>query len=146
MWVNGKELNKETDIKVLLKEIKSGRKVSSLVFDIKVKAQKQNDSTSEILIKKDKTLLLEKLNDKANNYQIDLSVFSKLYSVASVIYKTENIEIELLGLVELTNKKTKRSPIEFMLHIINEKQKLYNNSENQSVRSEEHTSELQSRF
>ena len=133
-----KELNQETDLNIELEEIKKGRQVVELVFKIANK-KKINKNELKETTKKEETFddsqddLLSELNKKASNYQLDAELFNTIDQIASKIYRADQKEREMLGLIEYTNKNASKNYIGFLLHIIKEKEKIYKKEGNPSI-------------
>ncbi|HLR00474.1 MAG TPA: replication initiation protein [Sphingobacterium sp.] len=132
------ELNQETDLNIELEEIKRGRQVVELVFKIANK-KKINKNELKETTKKEETFddsqddLLSELNKKASNYQLDAELFNTIDQIASKIYRADQKEREMLGLIEYTNKNASKNYIGFLLHIIKEKEKIYKKEGNPSI-------------
>src|SRR5699024_977508 len=131
------ELNNKTDLKVTFKEIKKGRRVVKLVFNIK--QVRSNILEYELLDQElrvktnTSTGLLGKLNQHAEHYQIDSKEFNRIYSIASKIYEDSKIDTELMGLITYTNKNANKNPIGFMIHILKHKEEIYNGGGDASI-------------
>jgi len=131
------ELNNKTDLKVIFKEIKKGRRVVKLVFNIK--QVRSNILEYELLDQElrvktnTSTGLLGKLNQHAKHYQIDSKEFNRIYSIASKIYEESKIDIELMGLITYTNKNANKNPIGFMIHILKHKEEIYKDGGDASI-------------
>jgi len=142
------ELNNKTDINVTYEEIKEGRSVVSLVFYIK-QIKKPLFEMENVLYKKNESevevaSLFDRMNKSAMNFEIDLNVYTNLYSIASNIYEQSKIEEELLGLVAFTNNNASKNPIGFMIHILKSKEKTHSNGGNPSIIEGELKSSFQS--
>src|SRR5699024_2491892 len=77
--------------------------------------------------------LLNELNKKALNYQLDIELFNMIDQIASKIYTADQKEKEMLGLIEYTNKNASKNYIGFLLHILKEKEKIYKKEGNPSI-------------
>src|SRR5699024_7635742 len=126
-----KELNEETDLMVELEEVKKGRQVIELIFKIKRK-QNINQKNAELnienkdIITESKEEFLKKLNNKAINFVVDVELFETINNIAMNIYDEEKKEHEILALIEYTNERATKNHIGFLLHILKEKEKIYN--------------------
>src|SRR5699024_6386446 len=131
------ELNSKTDLKVTFKEIKKGRRVVKLAFNIKQVRSNilEYELFNQELHKKanSSTDLLGILNQHAEHYQIDSKEFNKIYSIATKIYEESNIETELMGLITYTNKNANKNPIGFMIHILKDKEEIYKDGGDGSI-------------
>ncbi len=122
-----KEVNDKTDIQVTFKEIRKGRRVVKIEFAIK------HDKEKEITIDNPKKeefdqVLFDDLSD-LTNFELSLSGFKRIESIAKNIYTKEDNYIEQLELlVELANHKFKQgnidNPVGFMIRHIEEKEGL----------------------
>jgi len=133
-----KELNEETDLNIELEEVKKGRQVIELIFKIKKKQNsKQKNAELNIenknIITESKENFLKKLNNKAGNFTIDLELFGTINNIAMNIYDEDKKEQEILALIEYTNKYATKNHIGFLLHILKEKEKIYNKAGNPSI-------------
>src|SRR5699024_5253501 len=77
---------------------------------------------------------LKKLNNKAVNFTIDVELFGKINNIAMGIYEEDKKGHEILALIEYTDKYATKNHIGFLLHILKEKEKIYNNAGNASIR------------
>src|SRR5699024_7571332 len=133
-----KELNGETDLNIELEEVKKGRQVTELIFKIR-KKQNLKPKNAELnienngIITESKEDFLEKLNNKAVNFTVDVELFEKINNIDMGIYEEDKKEYEILALIEYTNKYAKKNHIGFLLHILKEKEKIYNNAGNPSI-------------
>jgi len=133
-----KELNEETDLMIELEEVKKGRQVIELIFKIK---RKQNinqknaklDIENKEITTESKEDFLKKLNNKAINFTVDVELFETINNIAMNIYNEEKKEHEILALIEYTNERATKNHIGFLLHILKEKEKIYNNAGNPSI-------------
>src|SRR5699024_8981729 len=60
-------------------------------------------------------------------------VIGKINNIAMDIYEEDKKEYEILALIEYTNKYATKNHIGFLLHILKEKEKIYNNAGNPSI-------------
>src|SRR5699024_8367926 len=76
---------------------------------------------------------LKKLNNKAGNFTIDVELFGTINNIAMNIYDEDKKEQEILAIIEYTNKYATKNHIGFLLHILKEKEKIYNKAGNPSI-------------
>src|SRR5690625_7308012 len=78
--------------------------------------------------------IFEKMNKKAHNFEITKSVFLNIISIAFRIYDKEKVSDELINLVKLANSKAETNSVGFMIHIIRDKEKIYNSGGDPSIK------------
>ena len=137
------EVNNETDINVSYKEIKEVRKVVAIEFKVKNTVHNSigldvisDEVPSDELNYTDKELdidLYHKINSVFNNFELPINVFKIIYSTAQKIYTSDKLESELLALAEFTKQKSTENPSGFMIHIIREKEKIFNTGKDPSI-------------
>src|SRR5699024_9402961 len=133
-----KELNGETDLNIELEEVKKGRQVKELIFKIR-KKQSLKPKNAELnienngIITESKEDFLKKLNKKTINIKVNVKLIGKINNIAMGKYEKDKKEYEILALIEYTNKYATKNHIGFLLHILKEKEKIYNNAGNPSI-------------
>src|SRR5699024_6531177 len=75
----------------------------------------------------------KKLNNKAGSFTIDIELLGTINNIATSIYDEDKKEQEILALIEYTNKYATKNHIGFLLHILKEKEKIYNKAGNPSI-------------
>src|SRR5699024_11326858 len=93
---------------------------------LKPKNDELNIENNDI-ITESKENFLKQLNNKAVNFTVDVEIFGKINNIAMNIYDEDKKEYEILALIEYTNKHATKNHIGFLLHILKEKEKIYNN-------------------
>lgn len=135
------DINAKTDIEFSFIEIKKGRKVKAIKFDIKAKEkQRIIDNT----VPKFYNALFDKLNLLADGYELSLSGFRRIERIAKRIYTKEEYIEQLERLIEFINAENRLGvidkPVGLMIHIMEDKEKLY--AEGYSPKIENTSSEV----
>ena len=109
-----KEINEKTDLKVVFKEIKKGRKVEKLEFTIKYFKEKEIRISPKENSLTNPDEIRRKLNLVADNFKLDEFYFAEIYRMAFEIWKGQTFS-ELEMLVKYINKElTIKSPLGFL--------------------------------
>lgn len=113
------ELNEKTDLTITVKEIKNGRNVEKLTFTIKSDRKKALPTPAPTLDEppaepSDAEQMRKRLNARADNYQFDVSFFTKLHQAASLIWP-DTVEQELNWLIDYVNAESSiKNPLGFV--------------------------------
>lgn len=116
------EINSKTDLKVSYKELKQGRKIAALEFNVHG-VKKSNNKLEELELKTpDKDGLLEKINKLTRGYSLSREQYKAVKQQIEHLYPDYPEETVFKVLIEYVNTRAKGSPLGFLHTILKNKE------------------------